>query len=72
MLVMRKRKIDEANRNVRAEAEVVGIKSDPDVECHTSCLLILLMLLQYTLFSLSHNFAQRRQGVATLNESTCA
>lgn len=38
MLVMRKRKIDEANRNVKAEAEVVGIKSDPDVEFHTSCL----------------------------------
>ena len=37
MLVTRKRRIDEANRNARAEVEVAGIKSDPDVEYNTAC-----------------------------------
>ena len=35
MLVTRKRRIDEANKNARAEVEVEEIKNDPDVECHT-------------------------------------
>lgn len=59
MLVMKKRRIDEANRSARAEAEVVGTKSDPDDEWHTCSLnnvyRRLLVQLQCNLFASLQN-----------------
>ena len=44
MLAMRKRKTEEASTNVKAEEVVGGIRSDPDVECCTSCLETLTIV----------------------------